>query len=291
MIQYADDSTKQQVWDMWKTVFGDPDDYMEIYFRHKYRNEQTLLYMVREKAVASLQMLPYQFTFCGTEIPVIYLSGVCTLPEARKRGYARLLLIRSLEEARLKGVPLILLVPQEKWLLRFYDKFGFATTFDEGIEALPSLKKLTERYPGDLHAAYRAFDVCFRQKDMTLQKTYDDFLAMVEEAMLFDFPQKKNLPGMARVIDAERLCSIFAGRHIHRSFSLVVKDELLHENNGVITLSDGRAKRSISFVNPVFYIDIKELSPLLLGYHTSELEESMRTIFPEKQPGMHFMLE
>ena len=65
MIQFADDTTRQLVWDMWKTVFGDPDDYMEIYFRHKYRNDQTLLYMEGNKAVASLQMLPYQFTFCG----------------------------------------------------------------------------------------------------------------------------------------------------------------------------------------------------------------------------------
>jgi len=67
MIQFADDRTKQQVWDMWKTVFGDPDDYMEIYFRYKYRNENTLLYIEDGKAVSSLQMLPYQFTFCGTE--------------------------------------------------------------------------------------------------------------------------------------------------------------------------------------------------------------------------------
>jgi hypothetical protein len=30
MIQFADERTEQQVWDMWKTLFGDPDDYMEI---------------------------------------------------------------------------------------------------------------------------------------------------------------------------------------------------------------------------------------------------------------------
>ncbi|MCE5205643.1 MAG: GNAT family N-acetyltransferase [Porphyromonadaceae bacterium] len=291
MIQYADDSTKQQVWDMWKIVFGDPDNYMEVYFRHKYRNEQTLLYMEGEKAVASLQMLPYQFTFCGTEIPVIYLSGVCTLPEARKKGYARLLLIRSLEEARLKGVPLILLVPQEKWLLRFYDKFGFAKTFDEGIEALPSLKELTERSPGDLHAAYRTFDECFRQKDMTLQKTYDDFLAMVEEAMLFDFPQKKKLSGMARVIDAERLCDLFAGRYEQQSFTVVVEDQLIQENNDTLTILHGKANRNNFIIQPLLHTDIRELTQLLLGYRTSELEEPLRTIFQEKQPGMHFMLE
>ena len=291
MIQFADDRTKQQVWDMWKTVFGDPDEYMEVYFGHKYRNEQTLLYMEGEKAVASLQMLPYRFTFCDTEIPVIYLSGVATLPEARKRGYAGQLVIRSLEIAREKDVPLVLLVPQEEGLLQFYDKFGFAKTFDAGTDELPSLKELTEQHAGDMRAAYRAFDACFRRKDMTLQKTYSDFQAIVEEARLFDFPQKKKLPGMARIIDAERLCNLFAGRYAHQSFSFVVKDELLEENNGAITLFDGSANTDGYFIEPVLHVEIKELTPLLLGYHTSELEEPLRTIFPEKQPGMHFMLE
>lgn len=291
MIQYADDRTKQQVWDMWKTVFGDSDDYMDVYFRHKYRNEHTLLYMEGEKAVASLQMLPYQFTFCDAEIPVIYLSGVCTLPEARKKGYAKQLVIRSLEEARKKDVPMILLVPQNEGLLRFYDKFGFAKTFDAGSDVLPSLKELREQFPDDMYAAYRAFDVNFRQKDVTIQKTFDDFRAMMEEAMLFDFPPKENLPGMARVIDAERLCSLFARRNLHQSLTVAVKDELLQENNDTLTLLDGRANRNNFIIQPLLHTDIRELTRLLLGYHTSELGEPMRTIFPEKQPGMHFMLE
>ena len=81
---------------MWKRCFGDPDDYMELYFRYKYRPEDTLLYIEGSEAVASLQMLTYQFTFHGVEIPVIYLSGVCTLPAYRGRGYARALLFEAL---------------------------------------------------------------------------------------------------------------------------------------------------------------------------------------------------
>ena len=86
MIQFAGDTTEQQVWDMWKTVFGDSDDYMQLYFKYKYRNENTLIYIEDDKAVSSLQMLSYKFTFCGEVIPVQYLSGVCTLPEYRGKG-------------------------------------------------------------------------------------------------------------------------------------------------------------------------------------------------------------
>jgi len=291
MIQFADDTTRQDVWNMWKSCFHDPDDYMEIYFRHKYRNENTLLYMDEGRAVASLQMLHYDFTFCGALIPVIYLSGVCTLPEARRRGYTRQLLQRSFEEAHKRDVPLMLLVPQESWLLPFYGQYGFAQTFDPGTEPLPSLQKLIDVVPGDLPAAFRAFSTRYRRQDMTVQKSFDDFSAMVEEASLYGFPPKKSLTGMARVIDAERLLSLFAGHYVGKSFSVVVQDPLLKENNGSFTASGGKVVRDGTLVSPAFNTRIDELASLLLGYHTAGKPEPLRTIFPEKIPQMHFMLE
>ncbi len=283
MIQYANDTTKEQIRRMWKTVFGDSDAYMDIYFREKYRNNRTLAYFEGDKALASLQMLPYQFTFCGAEIPVAYFSGICTLPEARNKGYMAQLLIKSFDELAQKGIPLAVLVPQEEWLLKVYDKFGFARAFDAGEQDLPSLKALIEQYPGDLHAAYREFNTWFRQNDMTVQKTFDDFKTIVEEAVLFHFPSKKNLLGMARVIDAGKLLSLFSARYPSKNFFLTVTDELLPQNN----------RHYLYGANPVELgnIDIRQLTTLLLGYHTAQEDEPLHSLFPEKTPQMHFMLE
>ena len=191
MIQFAGDTTEQQVWDMWKTVFGDSDDYMQLYFKYKYRNENTLIYIEDDKAVSSLQMLSYKFTFCGEVIPVQYLSGVCTLPEYRGKGYARELLLKSFEVAIERGIPLVILVPQEDWLLSFYTKFGFALAFDSGTEQLPPLKKIIDDNQVDLYNAYKEFDSLFRNKDMAVQKSFQDFQAIAEEAALFNYPPKK----------------------------------------------------------------------------------------------------
>jgi predicted acetyltransferase len=291
MIQFADDQTKPQVWDMWKTVFGDSDEYMELYFRHKYRHDQTLLYMEGEKAVSSLQMLPYWFSFCGKEIPVLYLMGVCTLPEARRRGYTKQLLLRSFEIAKERDIPLILLVPQEEWLFHFYGKYDFVQTFDAGKEPLPSLKEIISQYPDNLQHAYRAFDRIFRQQDMTVQKTLSDFQAIVEEAALFQYPSIKNLNGMARTINARQLCQLFAEHYSEKSCTLEVSDKLIKENNITLTLSDGEANLNNSTQHSAIQIEIGELTQCLLGYHTSEMKEPFRTLFPEKQPAMHFMLE
>jgi len=291
MIHYADNTTRQQVYDMWKTVFGDSDEYMEIYFREKYRNENTLIYFESGKAVSSLQLLSYQFTFCEKEIPIIYLSGVSTLPEYRGKGYSRHLLMKSFDIAASRDIPLILLVPQEEWLLKFYDKQGFIQTFDPGTEALPSLNDLLQRHSENLYTAYREFDSLFRYKDMTVQKSFDDFRAMVEEAALFGFPPKKNLMGMARVIDLQRLLSLFADQYPQTSFSVSVQDELLKINSSSFTINRGKVERNGPPAETLFHFNIRKLTQLLFGYHTSGNEELLRNVFPEKDPSMGFMLE
>lgn len=276
---------------MWKSCFGDPDDYMDVYFRHKYRDDQTLVYFEEEKGVASLQMLPYNFTFHGSEIPVLYLSGVCTLPQARRKGVMHQLLLRSFEVAREREFPMMLLVPQEEWLLGFYAKYGFAQTFDAGTESLPSLKSFLDAHSGDLQAAYRTFDSQFRGHEMTLQKTYDDFCAMVEEASLYHFPPKNNLTGMARIIDLERLLKIFAAAQSGVNLSLKVVDPLLSRNSGFYSISGGMAIKEEQSVKSVLQLAITSLTQYLMGYHTSERDEQIATLFPEKVPTMHYMLE
>lgn len=291
MIKFADKSTEQQVWDMWKTVFGDSDDYMEVYFRHKYSNENTLIYIKDGKAVSSLQMLHYNFTFCGSEIPIIYLSGVCTLSSYRGRGYSSKLLMKSFEVAAERSIPLLLLVPQEEWLLRFYEKLGFAQTFDAGKDDLPSLSMLIKDSSDDLSIAYNKFDAIYRAKDMTVQKSFDDFKAIVDEAKLFDFPSKKNLPGMARIINAVPLLTIFADKYPETNFSAVVKDDFIEKNNATYIVSNGVLSKKSNLYKSNLNVDIRDLAQLMLGYHTSEKTEPLNYIFPEKTPEMHYMLE
>ena len=291
MIKYADNTIAPQVRQMWKTVFGDPEAYVDIYFRDKYHNNNTLVYVEDGKPVASLQMLPYMFSFCGREIPIAYISGACTLPEYRRKGYMSALLKQSFHEMRKRNIPLSLLVPQEAELVDFYARFGFAPAFDAGMEELPSLKELLARHPDDLYGAYREFDEWFRGKDVTVQKSFDDFRSIVEEAALFGFPSKRNLMGMARIIDAESLLRVFARQYRDKNFSLSVKDFLLPENNDAFVVRRGECKRQCKECELHFHVGVDELVQLLLGYHTSSKDEPLRSLFPEKKPQMNFMLE
>ena len=291
MIAFATNQTMPLVRKMWKTCFGDSDEYMEIYFREKYRNENTLVYFDDNQAVASLQMLPYIFTFHQTEIPIAYFSGLCTLPEARKKGFMAALIRKAFEVLQQRQIPLAVLVPQEEWLLGFYDKFGFAQTFDSGTEEIPSLRQLWKKYPNDLPAAYREFDNYFRGQDMTIQKTFDDFRVIMEEAKLFDFPPKANLRGMSRIIDAEKLLTVFARRYPEKTFSFSLFDAEIPKNQANFSFRNGTVAINQSNETAVYSLDIRLLTQLLLGYHTSQTEEPFRSLFPEKIPQMNYMLE
>ena len=291
MITYANEHTAPQICQMWKTVFGDSDAYIDLYFREKYKNEQTLLYEENGKVVASLQMLPYQFTFCQMEIPIAYISGAGTLPEARKKGYMQQLLIRSFDEMAKNRVSLSILVPQENWLLYFYEKYGYAQTFDEGSSQQVDLRTLLELNNGDEKAAFRKFDALFRSKDMTVQKTFNDFRVIVEEAQLFNFPPKTNLNGMARIINAETLLSIFAKKYNHLRFSVQLFDPIIEINNATFTIDKGNVEKNALLLEPVIEIEIRKLTQLLFGYHTSKEKTPLRCLFPEKVPQMNFMLE
>lgn len=289
MIHYADDTTRQQVYDMWKTVFGDSDEYMEIYFREKYRNENTLIYFESGKAVSSLQMLPFDFSFHGSEIPVAYFSGLCTLPEARQKGFMGSLIKKSFGEMDEKGIPLAILVPQDETIMKFYRQFGFTQTFNAGIP-LPNLQKImveSENLPN----AYEIFDSFFRQRDMTVQKTPDDFRAIVEEAALFDFPVKKGLMAMSRITDAEKLLIIFAKKYPQIKVSVKVSDPIIGKNNAVFAIKNGSVSKSSKKGTTHFYVEIDALTQLLLGYKTSEFSNDYRLVFPEKQPLIGFMME
>ncbi|MDD2476756.1 MAG: GNAT family N-acetyltransferase [Dysgonamonadaceae bacterium] len=290
MISYITPETKDQIMKMWKVCFGDSQPYFDIYFREKYRNENTLAYFEGEKVVASLQLLHYNFTYCDTEIPIAYISGACTLPEARKKGYMAELLMRTFHELVRKDIPVSLLVPEEDWLLGFYNKYGYAQTFDKGQDLL-SLRNLLEKHPDNLRAAYAEFNTLFRDQEMTVQKTFDDFRVVIEEAAGYDYPPKKSLTGMARVIDARMLLELFAMKHPDKSFSLEVTDPILSQNNLFIAINEGKVSDTKSEFTIHLHLTIYDLAQALLGYHTSQNQTLFKDVFPEHQPQMHFMME
>lgn len=281
MIRLAGKDDETTVRQMWKTCFGDTDVFLDIFFSQKYKPENTLVYIHGNEFVASLQMLPFNFTFCGEEIPFYYFAGLCTLPEYRKHGFMAQLIDEAFRVMNQREIPLAILVPAEDPLFDYYRNFGFEKVFDSAVETIP-LKEILDKNKGDIVAAYEEFDAKCRTTDFCVQKTLSDFKTIVQEAASEDYPPKYNLDGMARLVDARKLLEIFYRKNSEKSFLIKIFDARISENNMVFVTRDGETELDA---------EIKVLTRLLFGYHMSEFKPAFRAIFGEHHPVLNLMLE
>lgn len=289
MIQFANEHTAPLVRQMWKTCFDDTEEFMDIYFHYKYKNENTLIYFEGDKAVASLQMLPYTITFYRETIPFVYLAGLCTLPEYRKRGYMAKLIHEAHKVIAKRNISLAILIPAEDWLYRFYEKYGYEQVFENDKDPIP-LREIIEEY-SNTEEAYFAFDSLFRYKNFCVQKSEADFKAIVEEYILDGCPPKMNLSGMASIIDVWQVLKLYAKDNLSKNFRLKVND-YNKKNASVYYIDKGRVELILNTdVDYDIEVDTRLLCRLLFGYHIKELGSLYKPFFEEHHPIMNLMLE
>ena len=126
MIRQGQDTDKKTLMELWKLCFPqDSERFIRFYFDKVYENDETLVYVEDGRPVASLQMIPYQIKSGENLSWGGYISGAMTLPYSQKKGFMTKLLNTSFEEMIKKGYDYAFLIPQEKWLIQMYEKYGF----------------------------------------------------------------------------------------------------------------------------------------------------------------------
>lgn len=289
MIKFADDSTASLVRQMWKVSFGDTDEYLDILFKYKYSNENTLIYFEGDKAVASLQMLPYSITFYRATIPFAYLAGLCTLPEYRNRGYMTQLIHEAHKVIASRNIPLSILIPAEESLYDYYRRFNYEQTFEKDDEVIP-LKKIIHTYT-DKDSAYSEFDSIFRYKDFCVQKSKIDFHAIVEDFLLDDCPDKTNLSGMARISDTWLLLKLFAEDNLQKKIKIKINDNTNGESS-TYYIHKGKVELILgSNLDFDIELDSRLLCRLLFGFKIEGLDLIYTNLFDKHHPVMNLMLE
>ena len=291
MIKFAEENDKEQVRQMWKICFNDTEEFMDIYFSEKYRNENTLIYFENNNPVASLQMLLYLFSFYGVVIPVAYISGACTLPQFREKGYMNELLVKSFEVMKRRNIPLSLLNPADKKLRSYYKKYGFETVFDEGKKS-GYLKSILDEAQINLDRAYTRFNAIYRNRDFCILKSKSDFKTIVEDAKLTHLPPKNNLAGMARLINVDLLLNFFAAKYPDKSFSFKLSDTFLLNNNATFLIKNGVCHRTEQKTDIFFALSVDELCRLLFGFYLKQFSDyRISQHFEPQKPILNLMME
>lgn len=141
-----------EIQNLWETCFPDESGFNAYFFENIFDLSHILLWKENEKICAMLQRIPYRLSINGKIENITYIYGACTAPEQRKKGYMAKLLEASFEMDRQEGKAASALIPAEKWLFGFYEKFGYETfgatknvKITKGTEKREMPKRLSEK--------------------------------------------------------------------------------------------------------------------------------------------------
>ncbi len=118
---------KKSLAQMWKNIFGDSDEYIELYFRDKYRPAHVFCACAGEKIVSCFYSDYYKFNVFGEHIDIFYWSAGSTLQEYEGQKIITKLLAYGYKDLAAKGITLVVLSTYREELLPFLKKKGFGT--------------------------------------------------------------------------------------------------------------------------------------------------------------------
>lgn len=183
---------KEKVKELWKLCFNDTEEFIEMYFRMRYKNERNMVIESGDEVISALQMLPYPMTFCGEVVQTSYISGACTHPDYRGNGAMRELLSQSFTRMYRNGVHFSTLIPAEPWLFDYYARMGYASVFRNSTKEIivpdfiPS-KEISVEAIGECRMdVYLYLDRKMRERPCCIQHTYEDFEVIMADIILSD---------------------------------------------------------------------------------------------------------
>lgn len=136
---------KEETRELWKLCFGDSDDFLDLYFSRKYRDEINSCIVRDGRIVSALQRIPYVMNFMGDVIYSSYISGACTHPDFRSQGLMRELLAQAHRRMYSDGAGLAMLIPAEESLKEYYARSGYAVCFARGRKTWDKSRESQDR--------------------------------------------------------------------------------------------------------------------------------------------------
>ena len=205
---------KEQVKALWKLCFEDSEEFVEMYFKLRYKNEVNVAIQSGDEVISALQMLPYPMTFCGEMVQTSYISGACTHPDFRSKGVMRELLSQSFARMLRNGIQFSTLIPAEPWLFDYYKRMGYATVFQYSVkemtlpEFIPSKEIAVNVVSKPQDEVYSYLNKKLSERPCCIQHSAEDFQVIMADlpisgGNLFVAKQTNEIWGIAIIYKRE----------------------------------------------------------------------------------------
>ena len=133
MIRFANRNDISAIITLWSEAFGDSENEIRFFIDNKFEPENTLIYEYCGEAASMLFLLEGNMIIDGDEFPSYYLYAACTAKKCRGRGIMSELLNAAKTIAAERNKYFICLMPGNKSLFDFYERFGYKTVFSRKI--------------------------------------------------------------------------------------------------------------------------------------------------------------
>lgn len=152
---------------LWNESFGDTAEEIMFFINNKYLPENTLVAEENGEIASVLFLLEGKMCIKGIDYPSYYLYAACTLKKYRGRGFMAKLLEEAEKIAALRAIDFICLMPGEKSLFDFYEKFGYKTVFNRKVLSVDVGKDIesVEIKPSDADDCEKIRNIAFSDYD------------------------------------------------------------------------------------------------------------------------------
>ena len=206
---------KEQVKALWKVCFDDSEEFVEMYFRLRYKTEVNVAIKSGDEVISALQMLPYPMTFGGETVQTSYISGACTHPDFRSKGVMRELLSQSFARMLRNGVHFSTLIPAEPWLFDYYARMGYASVFKYSTkeivlpEFIPSKEIAVSVVSEFQEEVYSYLNKKLSERACCIQHTPEDFQVIMTDlaisgGYLFVARQENEIKGITIIYKGDK---------------------------------------------------------------------------------------
>ncbi|WP_088189125.1 GNAT family N-acetyltransferase [Desulfosporosinus sp. FKA] len=129
-MRLAEIGEEKQQKEIWKLCFGDPERYINFFFAHRYKADETAVLLNDRQILAMLTMMPVKTVIsehCSYSTAMLY--AIATVPEYQNQGLASKLIDYSCQYLKPSKAEVFVLVPASLKLFDFYRKLGFRNGF------------------------------------------------------------------------------------------------------------------------------------------------------------------
>lgn len=205
---------------IYKESFGDSDEFTEMFFDKVCREKEIMMLDIDGILASALLLKRFMMNFHGEIIPTGYICAAATARKMRGRGYMSDLILETLKKSFENGDYFVSLIPAERSLYPFYDRFGFTTVFYIQEERYTSAHKFRDGegffsfiYSATDDKVRKAFNLLSSLRSGTLLFDNDDYDIIVEDNRLDNGeivsaynPETDSIDAVAvAVFDSERI--------------------------------------------------------------------------------------